>query len=103
MSWNYEIDEVDKLAQDSIKNECRIPTHIAIIMDGNGRWANEQNLPRIKGHEKGIRTVKEIVKETSMLNVKYLTLYAFSRENWQRPDNEVAGLMQLLEWYLISE
>jgi undecaprenyl diphosphate synthase len=103
MSWNYEIDEDDKLAQDAIKNEYRIPTHIAIIMDGNGRWANEQNLPRIKGHEKGIRTVKEIVKEASMLNVKYLTLYAFSRENWQRPDSEVAGLMQLLEWYLIFE
>lgn len=80
-----------------------IPDHIAIIMDGNGRWATNQALPRIKGHEKGISTVKEIVKASSNLSLKYLTLYAFSKENWQRPETEVIGLMHLLELYLISE
>ena len=80
-----------------------IPNHIAIIMDGNGRWAKENNLPRVKGHEQGIIVVKDIVKICSQIGVKYLTLYAFSKENWQRPDMEVNALMYLLELYLISE
>ena len=80
-----------------------IPNHIAIIMDGNGRWAKDNNLPRVKGHEQGIIVVKDIVKICSQIGVKFLTLYAFSKENWQRPDIEVNALMQLLELYLISE
>lgn len=80
-----------------------IPPHIAIIMDGNGRWAKSQSLSREKGHEKGVKVVKDIVKICSNIGVKYLTLYAFSRENWQRPPLEVSALMHLLELYLISE
>jgi len=80
-----------------------IPNHIAIIMDGNGRWAKENNFPRVNGHEQGIIVVKDIVKICSQIGVKYLTLYAFSKENWQRPEQEVNALMHLLELYLISE
>ena len=101
--WNSEIDKNDEALQNELKTQYNIPNHIAIIMDGNGRWAKEKNLPRIKGHEEGIKTVKDIVKASSQIGIKYLTLYAFSKENWQRPENEVTGLMQLLELYLISE
>jgi len=101
--WNSEIDKNDARLQKELKTQYQIPNHIAIIMDGNGRWAKEKNLLRIKGHEQGIKTVKDIVKASSQIGVKYLTLYAFSKENWQRPQNEVSGLMQLLELYLISE
>jgi undecaprenyl diphosphate synthase len=101
--WNSEIDEKDKICQAEIKKSYNIPQHIAIIMDGNGRWAKEQNLPRIKGHEKGIKTVKDIIKANSQIGVKFLTLYAFSQENWQRPQEEVATLMQFIEFYLIAE
>lgn len=80
-----------------------IPNHIAIIMDGNGRWAKDNNLSRVKGHERGIIVVKDIVKICSQIGVKFLTLYAFSKENWQRPEFEVNALMHLLELYLISE
>ena len=103
LAWNLAIDKDDELQQVELKNQHNIPAHIAIIMDGNGRWAKEQKLPRIKGHEEGIKTVKDIVKASSQIGIKYLTLYAFSKENWQRPENEVLGLMQLLELYLISE
>jgi len=72
-------------------------------MDGNGRWAKDNNLPRVKGHEKGISVVKDIVRICSQIGVKFLTLYAFSKENWQRPEIEVNALMHLLELYLISE
>lgn len=75
----------------------KIPTHIAIIMDGNGRWAKKRNMPRIKGHYEGLQTVKKITKYASKLGVKYLTLYAFSTENWARPKEEVNYLMSLPE------
>ncbi|MGE5629402.1 MAG: isoprenyl transferase [Solirubrobacterales bacterium] len=81
----------------------RIPKHIAIIMDGNGRWAKERNLPRTMGHKAGIEAVREIVKEASILNIKYLTLYGFSTENWKRPKDEVNALMNLLVEYLVKE
>jgi len=84
-------------------NNYNIPNHIAIIMDGNGRWAKDNNLPRVRGHEEGIRVVKDIVKICSQIGVNFLTLYAFSKENWQRPEIEVNALMYLLELYLISE
>jgi undecaprenyl diphosphate synthase len=81
----------------------KIPTHIAIIMDGNGRWAKEQGLQRILGHESGAETVREITRECSRLGVGRLTLYAFSAENWKRPLREVDFLMKLLEAYLVQE
>src|SRR3977135_1779906 len=76
------------------------PKHIAIIMDGNGRWAKSRGLPRIKGHEEGAKAVRECVEGCGELKVEYLTLYAFSAENWQRPKTEVIALMRLLEKFL---
>lgn len=80
-----------------------IPKHIAIIMDGNGRWAKEQGLNRTAGHEKGASTVREVTIHCSDIGIKYLTLYAFSTENWSRPKIEVEFLMKLLERYFKSE
>lgn len=77
--------------------------HIAIIMDGNGRWAKKRGLPRSVGHKKGAETVKEITRAAGEMGVKYLTLYAFSTENWQRPAEEVETLMGLLREYLKSD
>ncbi len=79
------------------------PSHIAIIMDGNGRWAKERNLKRTAGHEQGAKIVREITKHCSILGIKYLTLYAFSTENWSRPKLEVEFLMKLLQKYLKNE
>jgi len=78
----------------------KAPRHVAIIMDGNGRWAKERGLPRIKGHEKGAEAVRACVEGCGDLRIEYLTLYAFSAENWQRPKAEVAALMKLLERFL---
>src|SRR6267142_1879069 len=77
-----------------------VPRHIAIIMDGNGRWAKGRGLPRIKGHQAGAQAVRECVEGCGELKVEYLTLYAFSAENWQRPKTEVIALMRLLERFL---
>ena len=77
-----------------------VPRHIAIIMDGNGRWARNRGLPRIKGHEKGAEAVRACVEACGELKVEFLTLYAFSAENWQRPKTEVFALMRLLERFL---
>ena len=77
-----------------------IPNHIAIIMDGNGRWAKKRFLPRNAGHVAGAKTVEKIIEDAYDLGVKYLTVYAFSTENWNRPDDEVAALMKLLKNYL---
>ncbi|MBQ7422414.1 MAG: di-trans,poly-cis-decaprenylcistransferase, partial [Prevotella sp.] len=74
----------------------RIPQHIAIIMDGNGRWATERNQPRSYGHQAGVETVRRITSECTRLGVKFLTLYTFSTENWNRPSDEVAALMGLV-------
>ncbi|RLK62450.1 isoprenyl transferase [Atopobacter sp. AH10] len=73
----------------------KIPQHIAIIMDGNGRWAKEKGLPRIAGHKKGVESIKQIAKKASQIGVKVLTLYAFSTENWSRPEKEVSFIMSL--------
>lgn len=81
----------------------KIPVHIAIIMDGNGRWARTKGRPRIEGHRAGINTVREIVKACSQIGVKYLTLYSFSVDNWKRPSREVAALMRLLQFFLRRE
>jgi len=77
-----------------------IPRHVAVIMDGNGRWAKERGLPRIKGHEKGADAVRACVEACGDLRIEFLTLYAFSAENWQRPKTEVMALMKLLERFL---
>jgi len=81
----------------------KLPRHIAIIMDGNGRWAKKKNLNRISGHIKGVDAVREVVTSCRELGIKVLTLYAFSKENWQRPRDEVAALMGLLKEYLLKE
>jgi undecaprenyl diphosphate synthase len=80
-----------------------IPKHIAIIMDGNGRWAKMHGLPRAQGHRAGAESVREAIDACKELGVEYLTLYAFSSENWNRPEAEVAGLMLLLEKFLTSK
>ena len=72
-----------------------IPEHVAIIMDGNGRWAKKRKMPRIKGHYEGMQTIKTITREASNIGIKYLTLYAFSTENWSRPESEVNYIMNL--------
>lgn len=84
-------------------NNITIPAHVAIIMDGNGRWAKEKGLKRTAGHEEGAKTVRNITIHCSQIGVKYLTLYAFSTENWSRPKLEVEFLMKLLERYFKSE
>ncbi|WP_238882579.1 isoprenyl transferase [Clostridium sp. YIM B02551] len=81
----------------------KIPKHIAIIMDGNGRWAKQKGLPRSFGHKAGTETVRKVIKECNRLGVKYLTLYAFSTENWKRPKDEVNVLMNILVEYLRKE
>jgi undecaprenyl diphosphate synthase len=82
---------------------ANLPVHVAIIMDGNGRWAKKKLLNRIKGHEKGADTVRMVVRTCREIGISVLTLYAFSTENWERPKAEVAALMMLLKRFLISE
>ncbi len=80
-----------------------LPSHVAIIMDGNGRWAQKRKLVRVRGHEQGSKVVKRIVETASNLGINVLSLYAFSKENWNRPREEVDALMQLLHHYLLVE
>lgn len=82
---------------------AKLPTHIAVIMDGNGRWAKRRLLNRVKGHEKGADTVRTVVRTCREIGIQYLSLYAFSTENWQRPKAEVSALMTLLKKYIGSE
>lgn len=84
-------------------DNSKLPSHIAIIMDGNGRWARERSLPRIMGHRAGVEALREIVRTSSEIGIKVLTLYAFSTENWKRPADEVNSLMNLLVEYLRKE
>lgn len=86
----------DTLKDEILARPERVPRHIAIIMDGNGRWAAKRDKPRTFGHEAGVKAVREAVHAAGELGVKYLTLYTFSSENWQRPRSEVAALMSLL-------
>jgi undecaprenyl diphosphate synthase len=81
----------------------RLPAHVAIIMDGNGRWAKQRNYPRLIGHRAGINSVRNVVEACTQLGLEALTLYAFSVENWKRPRNEVEGLWRLLRFYLRKE
>ncbi len=86
----------DRRKQENVKAGGEIPRHIAIIMDGNGRWAKKRGLPRIAGHKEGVESVRDTVEACGQLGVQYLTLYAFSTENWKRPKEEVSLLMRLL-------
>lgn len=85
-----------EIRPEDIKNNPNRPQHVAIILDGNGRWAKKRGLPRMMGHNEGVKTVKEIVTASAEAGVKYLTIYAFSKQNWDRPDDEVSSLMSLL-------
>src|SRR3974390_2387054 len=83
--------------------KASLPRHVAIIMDGNGRWAKERHLPRIEGHRAGAESARTIIRTAGELGIKYLTLYAFSVENWNRPKEEVDALMKYLVYYLKTE
>ena len=93
---------LDKYPMDDIKKD-KLPEHVAIIMDGNGRWAKKRGLPRVRGHQEGAKTVREVVKTTRELGISWLTLYAFSEENWKRSRLEIKALMSLLEKFLKDE
>ncbi len=80
-----------------------IPRHVAIIMDGNGRWAQERGRPRVWGHKNGVESVRNVVEAAAELGVEVLTLYAFSEENWERPKQEVSAILGLLDWYVEAE
>ncbi len=81
----------------------KIPQHVAIIMDGNGRWAKSRGLPRLEGHRRGVETVRTVVDAARAIGIRYITLYAFSVENWKRPPDEISGLMGLLDYFLKRE
>ena len=87
----------------SVEAAANLPRHVAVIMDGNGRWAKSRHLPRIEGHRRGADSAREIIRAAGELGIKYLTLYAFSAENWNRPKDEVDALMKYLVHYLKSE
>jgi len=94
------------LSSDTVKTGLdpeKLPAHIAVIMDGNGRWAKKRVLNRIKGHEKGAETVRMVVRACREIGIPHLTLYAFSTENWDRPEKEVSALMGLLKKFLAEE
>ena len=80
-----------------------VPTHVGIIMDGNGRWAKAHGVPRVMGHNAGMQSMKKIVIATSNMGIKYLTVYAFSTENWKRSTEEVSGIFNLIVKYVNSE
>ena len=81
----------------------KLPKHIAIVMDGNGRWAQKRSLPRLSGHNAGMKTLKSIVKFASKLGLSHLTVYAFSTENWKRPEDEILGIFKILVFYVEKE
>ena len=87
----------------SALDEARIPQHVAVIMDGNGRWAKKRALNRLKGHKAGIEAVRETIRCANDCGVRYLTIYSFSTENWKRPEEEVAGLMELFAKTMLAE
>ena len=101
--WVQEQTDTDLEIQRLLKQSSQLPRHIAIIMDGNGRWARERAHPRYYGHREGINSVRDIVKASATLGIQYLTLYAFSMENWKRPKQEISVLMELLQYYLKVE
>lgn len=103
MNWLNNQTKQEQIIQNEFLENINLPKHIAIIMDGNGRWAEGQQMPRVSGHKEGIESVREIIRNCSNLGVDFLTLYAFSIENWNRPTAEVNALMTLLEIFLNKE
>jgi undecaprenyl diphosphate synthase len=103
VNWLNEQSSQDNDIQSNIIQSGKLPRHLAVIMDGNGRWAVERKFSRTAGHREGIESVRDIVKASSQLGIQYLTLYAFSIENWKRPVSEVSVLMKLLEHFLKVE
>ncbi len=93
----------EEFASRKKSKQPEIPAHVAIIMDGNGRWAKKRMLPKIAGHKRGADAVRRCVEDSIDLGIRYLTLYAFSSENWNRPEDEVSDLMSLLQRYLTRE
>ncbi len=81
----------------------RLPAHVAIIMDGNGRWAKKRSLPRLEGHRRGVEAIETVIRASRNINLPCLTLFAFSTENWKRPDDEVSGIMNLLKEFLTAQ
>lgn len=94
---------LSRMSSSAVRPEAAVPAHVAVIMDGNGRWARQRGLPRVEGHRRGVETVRTVTLAARDLGVKMLTLYAFSVENWKRPQDEVGALMGLLEFYLKQE
>ena len=91
------------MAKESLKIPQKIPTHLAIIMDGNGRWALEKGLPRLAGHRAGTENLREVIEACAEFGIQYLTIYAFSTENWNRPAEEIQGLMKIFRMMLDRE
>ena len=86
-----------------VEQLAAVPAHIAIIMDGNGRWAKQRGLPRLAGHRAGTENIRKIIEGCVEFGVQYLTLYAFSTENWRRPEDEISALMGLLKHFIVSD
>lgn len=91
------------MAKNSLEKPKKIPTHLAIIMDGNGRWALEKGLPRLAGHRAGTENLREVIEACAEFGIQYLTIYAFSTENWNRPTEEIQGLMRIFRMMLDRE
>ena len=88
------------MGEEILKEELNVPAHVAIILDGNGRWAKKRGLPRTMGHREGCKVVEQTVEDAARLGIRYLTVYGFSTENWKRSDDEVSALMQLFRYYM---
>jgi undecaprenyl diphosphate synthase len=104
--YEFQAVEARHVAEEELRDQLdlgSLPQHIAIIMDGNGRWAAKRGLPRIAGHKEGLRALQDVLDIGHELNIPYLTIYAFSQENWNRPESEIRLLMGLLEQYLTKE
>ena len=102
MTTTFTPDTLKRLAEAGL-DPARLPAHVAVIMDGNGRWARQRELPRVQGHAQGVHSVRATVEECCRLGIRQLTLYCLSSENWKRPQKELDFLMALLEQYLIEE
>ena len=102
--WNLSMTESDILeAETSAQNACAAPRHVALIMDGNGRWAAKRGLPRFEGHRRGVEALRRAVRAAIKLNIRYLTVYSFSVENWSRPREEVESLLALLHRFIRND
>ena len=97
------VTSICKIQEFDMLDKERMPVHVAVIMDGNGRWAKEKGVPRLAGHNAGMKAMKKIVDHSDKLGIKYLTVYAFSTENWKRSFAEVSGIFKLLVTYVNSD